>query len=105
MLDHDMKKNNIKPYMISGLVITGGGSLLRGIDELARKILSVPVRIGKPRVTTLLPESLQNPIYATGYGLLVYVMQNRAHNSMETMQGPMVKKIMLKMKSWISDFF
>lgn len=105
MLDHDIKKNGLKHYMISGLVITGGGSLLKGIDELARTILSVPVRIGKPRITTLLPESLQNPIYATGYGLLVYVLANRTQNSMDTMQGPLVKKIMLKMKSWISDFF
>jgi cell division protein FtsA len=91
--------------MVTGLVITGGGSLLNGIDELAQNILSIPVRIGIPKIGKIIPDSLQNPIYATGYGLLMFALKSSKSNSMNSIQGPLVQKIFIRMKSWISDFF
>ena len=44
--------------MQTGLVLTGGGSLLHGIKELAATIFKVPVRIGYPRACYNLPATL-----------------------------------------------
>ncbi len=105
MVEHEIAKADLRHYMTSGLVITGGGSLLKGIDELAKNIVSLPVRIGKPKTEHILPETLNNPIYATGYGLLMYAINSQGSNGMEGLQGPLVKRILLRMKSWVADFF
>lgn len=105
MIAHEMQDNQLRHFMVTGLVITGGGSLLHGIDELAQNVLSLPVRIGMPTTGQIIPESLQNPIYATGYGLLMFALRSKKHASMDSMEGPLIQKIFIRMKSWVSDFF
>jgi len=105
MINHELQDSHLRRLMVTGLVITGGGSLLKGIDEIAKNILSVPVRIGMPKSGQIIPDSLQNPIYATGYGLLIFALKSNKNNSMNSMQGPLVKKIFVRMKLWVSDFF
>lgn len=105
MIHHEIQDNQLRHFMVTGLVITGGGSLLQGIDELAQNMLSMPVRIGMPKTGKILLDSLQNPIYATGYGLLMFALKTNKHGSMDTIQGPLLQKIFIRMKSWVSDFF
>jgi len=105
-LVHDeIRKASLAPMMTAGIVITGGGSLLKGIDELAKKVLGLPVRLGAPRVDCSFSQSLCSPIYATGYGLLKYALRKEAMIGLDSMQGPMVQKIFIKMKSWVDLFF
>ena len=54
------------------LVMTGGASLLTGMPELVRSIISAEARIGRPLGIEGLPESGKNPSYATAVGLMVY---------------------------------
>jgi len=117
----DLKKNDLLDIMTMGVVITGGGSLLKGIDKLTQQIFSVPVRIGMPRTEgphnkvpyTEVSEikmrniihnitcSLENPIYATGYGLLLQALKK----NQTSIDEPLLKRIVISMKSWVSDFF
>jgi cell division protein FtsA len=90
--------------MPSGLVLTGGGALLPGMKELAEELFNMPVRIGMVRVDHDLPVMLQSPIFATGYGLLKQVLEQRAH-AMDKISGPTVNRILNRMKSWVTDFF
>ncbi|MCF6208226.1 MAG: rod shape-determining protein, partial [Ghiorsea sp.] len=71
-LQREIARSSLSSMMISGLVITGGGSLLKGIDDLANSVLSLPVRTGGPQSDHELLDALHSPIYATGYGLLQY---------------------------------
>lgn len=105
MVDQEIKKASLESMMTSGLVVTGGGSLLKGIDVLASKILNIPVRLGVPRVDCSFAHSLTNPIYATGYGLLKYALKKNSMLGFDKMQGPMVQKIFMRMKSWVDKFF
>lgn len=105
MVAHEIQQNQLRHFMVTGLVITGGGSLLDGIDELAQDILTIPVRLGVPKTNQIIPDSLQNPIYATGYGLLLFALKSSKYGSMDSMEGPMVHRIFTRMKSWVSDFF
>ena len=97
--------NNLHCFMTNGLVLTGGGALLNGIDVVAENIFDCPVRIGKPRVFFDLLETLQSPLYATGYGLLIYVLNNENKITMNRQEGPLSQRVFEKMKSWIADFF
>ncbi len=105
MIAHEIQSNQLRHFMVTGLVITGGGSLLSGIEELAKNILALPVRIGMPKTSQIIPDSLQNPIYATGYGLLMFALRSSKNRTMDSMEGPLVEKIFIRMKSWVSDFF
>ncbi len=56
----------------AGLVLTGGGANLSGIEALGRDILQLPVRIGTPTNIYGISDSLHNPAYSTGVGLLLW---------------------------------
>ena len=61
---------------ISGVVLTGGTSLLTGLAQKARKVLGVPVRVAAPCYPSRLPQNLASPIYSTVVGLLLYGVAN-----------------------------
>ncbi len=105
LVNEDIKRNHLEQFMTNGIVLTGGGALLTGARELAEEIFDCPVRIGKPRVLFDLVETLQSPLYATGYGLLVYVMQNEKRIKMHLAEEPLTRRVFERMKSWVSDFF
>lgn len=105
LVNEDIKKNHLQQFMTNGIVLTGGGSLLTGARELAEEIFDCPVRIGKPRVLFDLVETLQSPLYATGYGLLVYVLQNEQKIKMHLNEEPLTRRVFERMKSWVADFF
>ena len=98
----EIKANHL--HASAGLVLTGGGSLLAGIQEIAQRILRVPVRIGKPKVDFAFKEVLESPVYATGYGLLVYALKKHKIQMLENLSGPLVSRVFTRMKSWILDF-
>ncbi len=103
---HDeIAKKKLFSFMSSGLVLTGGGSLLQGMQRCAQVLFNVPVRIGHTKMGTTLPNSLHSPIYATGYGLLVYALKHKNNRSLNVANGPVYKRVLDRMKSWVSDFF
>ncbi|MDD3626864.1 MAG: cell division protein FtsA [bacterium] len=56
----------------AGVVLTGGTSQLLGIGEVASEILDLPVRIGYPKKVGGLSDIINNPIYSTGVGLVLW---------------------------------
>lgn len=54
------------------IVLTGGGSQLTGLGEVARRILGRNVRLGRPLGVAGLPEAAKGPAFATAVGLLIY---------------------------------
>lgn len=105
LIYNEIVTHNLQAFMQTGLVITGGGSLLKGMAPLAEQIFNVPVRIGHPKIEFDLPESLHSPIYATGYGLLIHSLKNQKNKRYKTSDGVMFKRIFDSMKSWVADFF
>lgn len=54
----------------AGIVLTGGTAQLRGITDVAERVLNVPCRVANPRNLLGLVDNLHNPAYATSVGLL-----------------------------------
>ncbi len=103
---HDeIAKKGLVSFMPSGLVLTGGGSLLQGMQKCAQLLFNVQVRIGHPKIGAQFLNSLHSPIYATGYGLLVYAMKHKNGGFSNQTNGPVYKRVLNRMKSWVSDFF
>ena len=56
----------------AGVVLTGGGSLLQGLVELAEFTFDVPVRRGVPRNVIGMREAYNSPIFSTAIGTLLF---------------------------------
>ncbi|MBN1154625.1 cell division protein FtsA [candidate division KSB1 bacterium] len=100
----EIKKSEYSNLMTTGVVLTGGASLLRGTIELAEEIFDMPVKLGIPQGFTGLIDLVKNPIYATGIGLVIYANRNRYElegilNSDDP--GPF-ELILNRMKRWFS---
>ena len=61
----------------SGLVLTGGCTLLRGLEELAADIFEADVRQGVPEGVGSLAGVVGSPEYATGVGLVLAAARER----------------------------
>ncbi len=56
------------------VVLTGGGSQLAGVREVAHRIIGVPVRLGRPLRAENLGEQLALPAFSTAAGLLESIL-------------------------------
>jgi cell division protein FtsA len=54
------------------LVLTGGGSQLNGLGEVARRILTRNVRLGRPMGIKGMPSAAKGAAFSTAVGLLIY---------------------------------
>ena len=57
------------------VVLTGGGSLLPGMQDLAQKILGKQVRLGRPHGLSGMAENTRGAAYSTCAGLLLYAVK------------------------------
>ncbi len=76
----DLVKRNIEQKMgalellAGNVVITGGASLMPGIDQVANERFRLPVRIGKPHGVSGLADVVASPAHATAVGLVRFGM-------------------------------
>jgi len=68
----ELERSGCREQLTSGVVLTGGGSLLHGMLELAEAVLEMPIRQGLPRGVHGLTDDLSHPVYATAVGLAMY---------------------------------
>ncbi len=68
---------DIPKIIPSGIVLTGGAANLPGIAELAQEVTRMPVRVGVPVSLYGVADTLHDPAYSTGVGLLLWKMKNR----------------------------
>ncbi len=73
----EIRNSQIQNELHAGVVITGGGSLIKGTKELAEEILGMEVNLGIPTgLTGGLIKEVESPIYATGVGLILHRIKN-----------------------------
>ena len=75
LVRHEIQKAGHEDLLASGVVLTGGSTLLHGMPELAEEVLGLPVRRGVPRGVGGLIDVVKSPQYATAVGLLHYGMR------------------------------
>jgi cell division protein FtsA len=102
---NELHRSGLENHIAAGIVLTGGASKIMGAQELAERIFKVPVRIGKPYNITGLQDIIDNPIYATGVGLLVYGQKQRSMQREAVITQPSMKGLWSKMKDWFQGNF
>ncbi len=103
----EIKKTEYADMLGAGIVLTGGCSLMEGIQDLAEKVFEMPVKIGIPSGFGGLTEAAKSPMHSTGIGLCMHAVENtKKRPTRKSLSGDdTFKKIFDRMKSWVSEFF
>jgi cell division protein FtsA len=70
LLEAELAHSGYGKQLGAGVVLTGGGAKLGGLQHLAEQTLGLPVRIGKPTGLLKMGDVLPSPAYATVVGLV-----------------------------------
>lgn len=108
LVKSDLEQKDFKDIISGGVVLTGGASLLEGIDKVAERVFEMPVRIGNPGeasgVSGLVGE-VSSPEYATGVGLVLYGLNARPESFLENRGAGLFSNIKKRMVDWFGEFF
>jgi len=98
LIQAELRRSGYEDLIAAGIVLTGGTSKMEGVIELAEEIFHMPVRLGAPQNIRGLSDIVNNPIYSTGVGLLIYAMKqqqgsSRSSTTTKESQGSIFSKI------------
>ena len=103
----ELKNKKLIDMLAAGVVMTGGMSNFKGMEELASSVLGLNVRVGHPVNIGGLSDQVNNPIYATAVGLAKLHAKN-GHSQNIIASGneeSTFKQVGERMKSWLKEFF
>src|SRR6476660_10043806 len=105
LVREELRRSGFEEVIAAGLVLTGGSARMEGTIELAEEVFHMPVRLGLPQQVKGLAEAIQNPIYSTGVGLLLYARDNSlAGNRSPSITGN-ARTTLERMKAWFQGNF
>jgi cell division protein FtsA len=88
----------------SGVVITGGSAELSGVTEMAEQIFNAPARVGYPQGIGGLVEVVNQPMYATAVGLVLYGSKTKKKTKKFRIRDTNIfNRVMGRMKRWFKD--
>lgn len=71
LIDNELRQSGLKGKIKAGVVITGGGSLLRGCTDLSEQVFGLPCKLGIPLdLGEGLSNEIESPEFATVAGLV-----------------------------------
>lgn len=101
----EVERMGFYPLLGAGVVLTGGTSLLPGIEKMAESIFKMPVRIGKPEKGISGLEKVGiSPVYATAAGLIQYGLAEGRKSGRTYFAGRnLFDKVTRRMKDWFGE--
>jgi len=105
LVNREIYRAGMENMVASGMVLTGGTALLEGVTEIAESIFSLPTRIGTPQGLRGLADVVNNPMYATGVGLVLYGArhQQTEKKKFRIRDRHIFNRLMNRMKRWFKD--
>jgi cell division protein FtsA len=77
LIQAELRRFNFEEVLSSGIVLTGGSSVMPGMTELGEEVFHMPVRLGVPKYSGALADVIQSPRFSTSYGLLQEALAQR----------------------------
>ncbi len=105
LVRQELIKSGYEERIASGVVITGGSTILEGMSELAEQVFNMPVRRGVPRAIGGLVDVVKSPIYATGVGLVIAGSKSQRGHRFKVREENLYRKVKGRMKEWFGEIF
>ena len=83
MLRDNLRQGGVLEALGAGLVLTGGGANLAGLQDNAESLLRVSSRIGRPVPLSRMPEELVRPEFSVAIGMLLYTHRTQVRRANE----------------------
>jgi len=99
-----LRESGYEELLSSGIVLTGGSSVMQGMVELGEEIFHMPVRLGVPRYSGGLSDVIRSPRYSTAVGLLLDGKM-RTERGMLARQGGSLRQVASRMREWFQRNF
>ncbi|MCD6027321.1 MAG: ftsA [Solimicrobium sp.] len=100
-----IRESGYEDVLSSGVVLTGGTSMMPGMAELAEDIFLKPTRIGMPEYQGQLSDVVRSPRYATVLGLLLEAKKQYLRGHLVSRQEGSAKAVWQRMKEWFFGTF
>lgn len=100
----EIKRSGFYDLIPGGIVLTGGSSKMEGAIELAEEVFHMSVRQGMPRGVAGLTDVVNNPIYSTSVGLLLYAQRMEQEDSFNVEVEETIP-LFERVKSWFKNTF
>lgn len=104
LIHAELRRSGFEEVLSSGVVITGGSSVMPGMIELGEEVFHMPVRLGSPKYNGSLADVIQTPRFATAVGLLLEAQAQRKRG-IKVRETRDVKQIFGRMKAWFEKNF
>ncbi len=105
LVQSELRRSGFEDLIPAGVVITGGSSTMEGVVELAEEIFHMPVRLACPQAVSGMTEVVNNPIYATGVGLLIHGFRQMDLGRAPVLKGEDAPSLFERMKAWFTGQF
>ncbi len=107
LVHEEVVRARFERQLNAGVVLTGGGSLLPGMTDVAEQVFDLPVRTGVPQGADGLVEPASGPQHATAIGLALFGARNQ--NAQSRTQMPvgagLIGRMGGRVKAWFSEMF
>jgi len=103
LIKREIVRAEMESMINSGIVITGGTALLDGVIDVAESVLNVPARLGRPQGIGGLVDVVNNPMYATAVGLVLFGAKNRTQSKFRIRDANIFNRVMTRMKKWFQE--
>ena len=104
LIQAELRRSGFDHLLAGGIVMTGGSSKVEGLIDLAEEVFHMPVRLGIPQLVTGMAEVINNPIHATGVGLLLFGLENGASRERNPVGGGF-REMWGRMRSWFQKSY
>ncbi len=105
LVQKEIAQSGCAELLSSGLVITGGTTLLPGMAEVAEDIVGLPVRAGTPQGVGGLVDVVRSPVFATGVGLVLFGRSHGEGRAFKLRNDSLMRRIRGRMRNWIGEIF
>ena len=103
LIKREIYRAGMENMVNSGVVVTGGTALLGGVTEIAESVLNLPARLGRPQGIGGLVDVVNNPMYATAVGLVIFGARNRSESKFRIRDSNIFNRVMTRMKKWFQE--
>ena len=118
----ELRRSGYAERIPAGIVVTGGTSLMEGATELAERVFDMPVRMSVPVSVKGMSDIVDNPVFSTGVGLIMYgidesdlgmaqqhvsslKVDESKQNVVSESTAETANKVWRNMKSWVKSNF
>jgi cell division protein FtsA len=81
LVQEELARHQLQQVMGAGVILTGGGTRLRQIEDFAAAEMNMPCSIGRPRNVSGIATATEGPEYAVTIGMLRYGLRSAAREA------------------------